>query len=602
MKKRILSLFTAVCISASLLAALPVSAYDMGKVGVNQTISTGDSHTAAIKTDGSLWAWGNNPWGQLGDGTNEDKSTPVKIMDNVASVSVGEFNTAIIKTDGTLWTCGDNMYGQVGNKEVFDAVTPIKIMDNVAAVSVGYGHMMAITTDGSLWAWGDNEHGQLGDGTNESRYSPVKIMDNVAAVSAGFENTAAIKTDGTLWTWGDNECGQLGDGTNEAKNTPVKIMDNVDSVSAGLYKNMAAVKTDGSLWVWGNNSAAQLGIGTTENKSTPIQVMDNTETVSVGFSHTSAIKTDGSLWGWGSNFDGELGIEDGEYVDVPTKTMDNVAYVSSGDSYTAVIKTGGILWTYGDNFYGQLGFITAGTKSEPAVLMDGVMVPTESQVSDTPANETPAVSGETSFGAKVSDWAAAELELAYANNLIPEAMTNIDLTQKVNRGEFAAIALKLYDVLSNTQTPLPADCPFVDIAGDPNEDAIKKASSLDITNGTSDTTFEPSSFITREQLATMLCRVIKKHNFDGWTLATDANYPMNTEGAVPFADDKDISDWARASVYYMSLHGIIKGVDETHFAPKNTTAQQEESGYASATREQAIIMAQRIFNNADALV
>ena len=156
-------------------------------------------------------------------------------------------------------------------------------------------------------------------------------------------------------------------------------------------------------------------------------------------------------------------------------------------------------------------------------------------------------------------------------------------------------------VLANTETTLPASCPFTDIAGDVNEIAIKKASSLDITNGTSATTFEPVSFITREQLATMLCRVIKKYGFEGWTLATDSDYYMNTDGAVLFADDADISDWAKPSVYYMSLHGISKGIDETHFAPKNTTTQQEASGYASATREQAIILAQRIFTKSDML-
>lgn len=207
----------------------------------------------------------------------------------------------------------------------------------------------------------------------------------------------------------------------------------------------------------------------------------------------------------------------------------------------------------------------------------------------------------TSFGAITSSWAAPEIELAFENDLIPEVMINYDLTKQVNRGEFAAIALQLYDVLTNSETAVPSSCPFTDINGDINEMAIKKASSLDITNGISETTFEPVSFITREQLATMLCRVIKKYGFKDWTLATDSDYYLNTDGAKIFADDADISDWARPSVYYMSLHGIVNGIDETHFAPKNTTTQQEAAGYATATREQAIILAQRIFTKSDML-
>ena len=208
---------------------------------------------------------------------------------------------------------------------------------------------------------------------------------------------------------------------------------------------------------------------------------------------------------------------------------------------------------------------------------------------------------QTSFGATVSDWAAPEIEKAFENKLIPEVMIDFDLTEKVNRGEFAAIALQLYDVLTKSETGLPSSCPFNDISGDINEQAIKKAYGIQITAGTSNTTFEPISFITREQLATMLCRVVKKYGFKDWTLETDDEYYLNTTGAKIFDDDGDISDWAKPSVYFMSLYGIIQGVDETHFAPKNTTTQQEASGYASATREQAIILAQRIFTKQDML-
>jgi len=205
----------------------------------------------------------------------------------------------------------------------------------------------------------------------------------------------------------------------------------------------------------------------------------------------------------------------------------------------------------------------------------------------------------TSFGATVSEWAAPEIEEAFDNNLIPEVMLDFDLTKKVNRGEFAAIAVQLYETLSKRSVGESKNCTFVDIQYDDNEKAIKKAYQIEVAQGTSTTTYEPLSFINREQLATMLCRVIKKYSYPNWTMENDADYYMDTTGVQKFADDVDISEWAKPSVYFMAKFGIVKGVSDTHFAPKNTTSQQEVSGYASATREQAIILAQRIFSQSD---
>ena len=208
----------------------------------------------------------------------------------------------------------------------------------------------------------------------------------------------------------------------------------------------------------------------------------------------------------------------------------------------------------------------------------------------------------TSFGAQVSVWAAPEIEMAFNNNLIPEVMINFDLTKKVNRGEFAAIAVQLYETLSMENITEATDCTFVDIKYNDNEKAIKKAYQIEVAQGTSSTTYEPLSNINREQLATMLCRVIKKYGYPDWTMATDSQYNLNIDGVTLFADDNEISDWAKPSVYFMAKNGIIKGVSDTLFAPKNTTSHQEASGYASATREQAIILAQRIFTHPDIFV
>ena len=223
---------------------------------VNQIISVGTGHVLVIKSDGSLWAWGENDKGQIGNGVSgEDayEATPIKVLDSVKSVSAfGPFSMAI-KNDGTLWTWGDNGFGELGigsdKQKAFSAI-PVKIMDDVKAISSGYWHAMAIKNDGTLWAWGYNYDGQLGDGTsdeNADKFIPVKIMDDVRFVSAGYSHTMAIKNDDTLWAWGANYYGELGYGSGGKGQyipKPIQIINDVYSVSAGYHNTMAIKKMD----------------------------------------------------------------------------------------------------------------------------------------------------------------------------------------------------------------------------------------------------------------------------------------------------------------------------------------------------------------------
>ena len=197
------------------------------------------------------------------------------------------------------------------------------------------------------------------------------------------------------------------------------------------------------------------------------------------------------------------------------------------------------------------------------------------------------------FG-KVSDWAKTEIMMANLYNLVPDTMKGKDLTKPITRAEFAAVANQLYETLTDTKTTaLPST--FLDIYGNPDEESIKKAHSLNITVGFSDTEFGPSLLITREQLATMLCRAIKKYKYPEWTFATDDQYYLLTAGVPLYADDHLIEDYAKQSVYYMTKMKIIKGLSGNYFGPKNVTDEQIATNYATATREQAIVMALRIF-------
>ena len=220
-------------LTALLFLPLPATAK-----GGYKSASAGSCHVVVLKEDGTLWGWGANWAGQLGDGPTTSRTSPVKILDGVKQVSAGGNSTMAILNDGTLWGWGGNLSGQLGDGTKTNCERPVKILDGVKQISAGPFNTMAILNDGSLWGWGVNYTGQLGDGTTTSRTRPVKILDGVKLVSGGAGNnishTMAILNDGSLWGWGDNEFGQLGDGTKTERHRPVKIAENVKDVACGI--------------------------------------------------------------------------------------------------------------------------------------------------------------------------------------------------------------------------------------------------------------------------------------------------------------------------------------------------------------------------------
>jgi alpha-tubulin suppressor-like RCC1 family protein len=287
-------------------------------------VSYGGNHVAAIKTDGTLWAWGDNSSGQLGDGTNATRSTPRQEFTSSTNwklVSAGGAHTLAIKTDGTLWAWGSNSFGQVGDGTNASRSTPRQVgtATNWKQVSaaVGNNHSLAITNSGTLWAWGNNSNGQIGDNTAglTSRSTPRQVgtANNWKQASAGSLTSAAIKTDGTLWCWGNNTQGQIADNTTTSRLTPRQ-----EFTSTTIWKQVSvadhviAVKTDGTLWAWGNNSNGQIGDNTAglTSRSTPRQVGTATnwkKCARADSSSSIAIKTDGTLWAWGDNAYGQVG-------------------------------------------------------------------------------------------------------------------------------------------------------------------------------------------------------------------------------------------------------------------------------------------------------
>ena len=357
------------------------------EIGKVVEASFGSEHTVAIKDDGTIWTWGRNNNGQLGNGTTENSLIPMKMGEDEdwAKVSAGNDHTIAVKTDGTLWAWGGNVNGQLGIGTTENSLIPVQIGedDDWTMISAGHLHATAMKADGTIWAWGYNMNGQLGIGTTAESHNPVQIGedDDWTAVSAGWLHTMAIKDDGTLWAWGSNLEGQLGTGT---QGTITKIPEQVGSdddwmtVSAG-GKHTVAIKDDGTLWAWGVNDSGQLGIGEGEADSDiPIRIGtdDDWTMISAGQYHNVAAKDDGTLWVWGYNQHGQFG--NGTKISCETPTQmgieDDWTMVSAGYLRTMMIKDDGTLWACGSNSYGQLG---DGTKTNSYTMTQITYVHTQ---------------------------------------------------------------------------------------------------------------------------------------------------------------------------------------------------------------------------------
>lgn len=566
MKQKTLSLMLALALCMSL-NTISASAFgNMGSTAQGSVISTSNGVFAVIDDNDSLWMWGYNDLGQVGNGGVGDstfnapigkyagdgsnmrpcQTKPVKVLDDVVSVSCGNSHTAAIKKDGSLWMWGSNYHGELGNNgqsnqsfKYYEGPTypyqdvPVKVMDGVIAVSCGANFTGAITADRTLWMWGSNDDGQLGNGKmNKGQYlgagliskTPIKIMENVSAINCGHNFAAAIKTDGTLWMWGNNSSSQFGnnragsevDSLNVNQTTPVQVAENVISVSCG--KSITAIiKKDGSAWTAGTNDVGMLGNGGRDGSNPTWQRVKGVDaytnpsytSISCGTAHVAALSGK-DIYTWGYNTYGELGTHfkghpfqmtnagypiggvmyyNGEITKVEDLT-DSIIAVCCGRDQTIAVKDDGTVWVWGANEDSNLG---NGSKVNDATDSGEIIQTLPSQVPNLRAKRSGSI---------------ATPSTSYIPSV--DTVTFID----VPKGQYYTEAVNW---------------------------AVKKG----ITSGTSETTFSPNNTCTKAQIITFLWRAY------GEPEPTQLN---------PFFPDSDRTDYHYQPLLWAMDKGMTKGI------------------------------------------
>jgi alpha-tubulin suppressor-like RCC1 family protein len=271
-------------------------------------VSAGYSHSLGIRANGTAWAWGRNLGGSLGDSTTTSRRSPVSVVGGYTDwvqVDAGGHSNLGLRADGTLWAWGRNVHGELGDNTTSSRLSPVSVVGGITdwvQVSVAIGqidlHSIAIRADGTAWSWGSNFGGKLGDGTTNNTSSPVSVVGGYTdwkQVSAATSHSLGIRANGTAWAWGYNTSGQLGDNTTSNRSSPVSVVGGFTdwiSVAAGEFFSIGE-RANGTAWAWGFNSSGQLGDTTTSSRQSPIEIAGNfTDWVSVtaGDTHALAIR------------------------------------------------------------------------------------------------------------------------------------------------------------------------------------------------------------------------------------------------------------------------------------------------------------------------
>ncbi|ADL52995.1 immunoglobulin-like domain-containing protein [Clostridium cellulovorans] len=345
-------------------------------------VSAGNTTTIALKNDGTVWSWGFNQNGHLGDGTTSNSNSPVQVkgLNGITAISAGWAHFVALKSDGTVWTWGVGYSGELGDgtNSLRTTPAPINGLTGITAISAGWNHTLALKADGTLWSWGQNQYGQLGTGNTTNSNIPLQVPGQIGitSISSGGGHSLVIKNDGTVWSWGCNNFGQLGNGTNSNNPTPHQIsgLNGIINVSAGVIHS-TALKSDGTVWNWGCNFRGELANGNKIDSYIPVQAngLNGIIAITAGWEFSSAIKSDGTFWVWGVNDYGQLGNGSKSDVTSPMQvsSLSGITAIDTGATYTVALKTDGNIFAFGENTYGQLGNGTTTGSTTPELVSIG---------------------------------------------------------------------------------------------------------------------------------------------------------------------------------------------------------------------------------------
>lgn len=335
-----------------------------------QAISAGQKYGLALRSDGTVWSWGTNRVGELGQGTNSLVLSPRRIssLSNLLAIAAGPQHALAVGSNGTVWAWGMNSDGRLGNGTSVNTSNPVVVstITNAITVAAGATHSLAALSDGRVMAWGANNAGQLGTGNTISTNKPVVVdsFTNVIAVAAGTNYSLALTASGDVWAWGTNNLGQLGLGNNTSQTTPVRIttLSNIVQIAAG-HSHALARNRAGQIIVWGRNTEGQLGDGTTNNSNTPTPVASfgSTNTygaarwIAANFNSASAVGTSGRLFYWGAYGNGTTNSTTTQVIELGANSGNEFQNVTYGDSYLLAGQRDGSVWAWGFNLNGEWG-------------------------------------------------------------------------------------------------------------------------------------------------------------------------------------------------------------------------------------------------------